>query len=511
MIRENDRWRTTDWPAALTVAAEGLRRVSPDALGILASPSATVEEYFLLRRLAEHLGCANVDHRLGATDVAVQEGAGSFPDLGMSIAAWERVDAALIIGSDLRREIPLLHLRLRKAGLRGARLSVINPLDGDFRFPVQVSRLAKDLAEELAALVLAVSELTGNAIPAALGAAVQGVEPQQAHVYIAEDLVRGAQTGLLVGQLALDQAGAGTLLALAAFVAEATGSALGTLPVGGNTAGAWLCGIVPHRGVGGTPVAAPGRSANEMLSGTLQGFLLLGAEPEREAANPAAAVAALSGAAFGVALTPYLTETLKATAHVLLPIGTFSETAGSLISRDGQWLSFEGCAEPIGAARPGWKVLRVLGNSLDIAGFDYADCSEVTVAARLAIGPVQATPGQWHRQGSWERPMLPALQRLGPLALYGTDVLGRRAPCLQDSPEGKRARQLRIHPTDAARAGLKAGEPVQVNQAGARVVASWTADATLAPGCVWFPAGLLDLPVGGARFGALEILPAAAD
>jgi len=511
MVRENDRWRSTDWPTALAAAAEGLRHVSPDALGILASPSATVEEYFLLRRLAEHLGCPNLDHRLGTTDVAVQDGAGLFPDLGMSISAWERVDAALIIGSDLRREIPLLHLRLRKAGLRGARLSVINPLDGDFRFPVQVGRIAKDLAEELAAVALAVSELSGNAIPAALGAAVQGVEPQQAHVQIAEDLMRGAQSGLLVGQLALDQAGAGTLLALAAFVAEATGSALGTLPVGGNTAGAWLCGIVPHRGMGGTPLMAPGRSASEMLSGRLQGFLLLGAEPEREAANPAAAVAALSGATFGVALTPYLTETLKATAHVLLPIGTFSETAGSLISRDGQWLSFEGCAEPIGEARPGWKVLRVLGNSLGVAGFDYADCSEVTEAARLAIGPVQVTPGQWHRQGSWERPMLPALQRLGPLALYGTDALVRRAPSLQDSPEGSRARQLRIHPTDAARAGLKTGEPVQVSQAGARVVASWTADATLAPGCVWFPAGLLDLPVGGARFGALEIMPAAAN
>jgi anaerobic selenocysteine-containing dehydrogenase len=82
---------------------------------------------------------------------------------------------------------------------------------------------------------------------------------------------------------------------------------------------------------------------------------------------------------------------------------------------------------------------------------------------------------------------------------------------LQDSPEGSRARQLRIHPMDAARAGLKTGESVQVSQAGARVVASWTADATLAPGCVWFPAGLLDLPVGGARFGALEIMPAAAN
>ena len=72
MVREDGHWRTVDWSTALSVAAQGLQQVSPDALGILASPSATVEEYFLLRRLAEHLGCVNLDHRLGTSDVAGQ-------------------------------------------------------------------------------------------------------------------------------------------------------------------------------------------------------------------------------------------------------------------------------------------------------------------------------------------------------------------------------------------------------------------------------------------------------
>lgn len=173
---------------------------------------------------------------------------------------------------------------------------------------------------------------------------------------------------------------------------------------------------------------------------------MLGVEPESEAANPSAAVAALTGAEFGVALTPYITDSLKAVAHVLLPVGTFAETAGSFITRDGHWLGFEGCTQPVGEARPGWKVLRVLGNQIGVAGFDYADCREVTEAARAAIGTLEATAPQWHRHGSWERPILPALQRLGPLGLYGSDAVVRRSPALQASPEGESARLLHVHP-----------------------------------------------------------------
>ena len=510
MIREDGRWRSVDWATALHVAADGLRHVSPEALGILASPSATVEEYFLLRRLADHLGCANLDHRLGLADTTGQDQAGPFPDLGFSIAAWERIDAALIVGSDLRREIPLLHLRLRKAGLRGAKLCVINPLDGDFRFPLHVDRRTKDLAEELAALALAAAELTGQAVPAALSAAVQGVEAGQAHVRIAEALARGERSGLLIGQLALEQPSAGVVLALAAYVAEATGSTIGTLPVGGNTAGAWLCGIVPHRGFGGDPAAVVGRSAAAQFAGGMEGFLTFGVEPEVEAADPAAAMAALARARFGVAITAYVTDSLKSSAHVLLPIGTFAETAGSLITRDGTWLNFEGCAQPLGESRPGWKVLRVLGNELGAAGFAYNDCGEVTAAARLAIGDIRAFAPQWHRSGAWERPLLPALQRLGPLALYGSDPLVRRAPALQASPEGQRARLLHVHPADAQRAGLKPHEMAVVRQGQQAVPMPWAADETLAPGCVWWPAGVLDVPAGGARFGAIEIGPAPA-
>ncbi len=54
---------------------------------------------------------------------------------------------------------------------------------------------------------------------------------------------------------------------------------------------------------------------------------------------------------------------------MLLPAGTFAETSGTYVNLEGRWQSFGGAARPVGAARPAWKILRVLGNLLDLPGF----------------------------------------------------------------------------------------------------------------------------------------------
>ena len=58
-------------------------------------------------------------------------------------------------------------------------------------------------------------------------------------------------------------------------------------------------------------------------------------------------------------------------ADVLLPISPFTETSGTFISTEGRVQSFNGVVAPLGETRPAWKVLRVLGNMLQIDGFGY--------------------------------------------------------------------------------------------------------------------------------------------
>ena len=61
----------------------------------------------------------------------------------------------------------------------------------------------------------------------------------------------------------------------------------------------------------------------------------------------------------------------------MLPMGTFAETSGTYVNCEGRWQSQAGAATPVGEARPGWKILRVLGNLLNLAGFEYQSSEEV--------------------------------------------------------------------------------------------------------------------------------------
>ena len=111
----------------------------------------------------------------------------------------------------------------------------------------------------------------------------------------------------------------------------------------------------------------------------------------------------MQAAGFVVALTPYLGEALKAHADVVLPVGTFAETAGTFVNGEGRWQSFNGVASPVGESRPAWKVLRVLGNLLQMPDCEYASADEILAEVRklVAASPAaQCGSGQFHPAGT---------------------------------------------------------------------------------------------------------------
>jgi len=112
MIRINGALTPVDWEVALNAAAEGLQKAvaahGPAAAGFLASPMATLEELYLLGRIARGIGSGNIDHRLRQLDFRAQASEGAYPNLGLRIAEVERLEGILVIGANLRHEMPLL-------------------------------------------------------------------------------------------------------------------------------------------------------------------------------------------------------------------------------------------------------------------------------------------------------------------------------------------------------------------------------------------------------------------
>jgi NADH-quinone oxidoreductase subunit G len=138
-----------------------------------------------------------------------------------------------------------------------------------------------------------------------------------------------------------------------------------------------------------------------------------------------------------IAVTPYAPESVRRHAHIVLPIGTFAETSGSFVNLEGRWQSFTAAARLVGDARPGWKVLRVLGNLLDLPGFAFESSEDVRAEFQAALGAQAGQGADTAYRGAWT-PRGPVAGQLSSLPIYQSDPIVRRAPALQQTRAASR-------------------------------------------------------------------------
>ena len=424
MVKKDQEWERVSWAEAIDAAAGAFRQGTDDdgdALGMLVSPSATLEEMYLLRRLADHIGSRNVDHRLRVRDFRDQEADPPWPWLGTEIADIERYDAILVVGSNLRMEVPLLAHRLRKAALAGTAVGFVNPGTYEYHFPLAV--YVETGSERLAAGLAGVTAAAGGDVE------VDSDEAQQAAAAMLEGRER---TLVLLGQIAQRHPAAADIRALAAALCKATGADLGYLSEGANAAGAAMLGLLPHREPGGAASETPGRDAHGMLSAPRHVYALFGLEHDRDLADGVLAEQALKAADAVVCFTPFVTDALRECATVLLPIATFAETAGTFVNAEGRWQSFAAAATPAGDSREAWRVLRVLGNALDLPDCEYQSAADVREAARSQIGEVA---GDNAYTGEWDASLEPVDAPIAEIdvPIYSIDAVVRRADALQQT------------------------------------------------------------------------------
>ncbi len=493
MIKQGGQWQAVDWNTALAYVADGLQRIKADhgaaAIGALGTAHRTVEELHLLAKLVRGLGSENIDHRMRHADFGNAAPAGQARWLGLPIASLSTLDRAFVIGSFLRKDHPLFALRIRQAARKGGAVMSLNAVHDDWAMPMAATLTAAPLAwaQALADVAGAIATAKGIEAPA----------PAQANTEadaIAQALLSGERKAVLLGNAAAQHPQAGTLLALAQWIAEHTGASVGYLGEAANNVGAQLVNAVPGEG---------GLNAGQMLGQSMKALLLLDVEPVLDAADAAAAHAAMAGAGLVVAMTSFL-DAVVDNADVLLPIAPFTETAGSFVNAEGRLQSFTGVVKPAGDTRPAWKVLRVLGNLLGLNGFDHETADDVL---REALGDPAALAQRLnnHIDTSPAPVAAPAgLQRLADVPIYATDALVRRASSLQLTADARPP--MAGLPTDLWRQlGLVAGDRVKVKQGAAQAELPARLEATLAANTVRVPAGHADTASLGAMFGALTV------
>ncbi|MCK9530368.1 MAG: NADH-quinone oxidoreductase subunit NuoG [Gammaproteobacteria bacterium] len=508
-VKREGRWEETDWDTALTFAAEGLQRVvdqhGADRVAGLGAYTATTEELYLLQRVLRGLGSGNVDYRLRQQDFRDQDLTPPAPGLGMAIEDLERVDALLLVGSNIRKDQPLLGLRVRKAALAGARVMCVNPVDYEFLFPVteKIVVAPSAMATELAAVAKALVEAGGKA-PKGFAELSAGIAVEERHRAIARKLGDSQRAAVLLGDGASLHPVQSELRALAALIARLSGARFGQIPEGGNAAGAALAGALPHRQAGGKTAGVRGRDWRAMVEAGMKGFVLLGVEPGADALDGTRLQRAVADADFTVALTSFADAAAENYADVMLPICTFAETSGSFVNAQGQWQSFSAAAPAPGQARPAWKVLRVLGNLLNLTDFEYMSSDEVRDEVQLACNESSAVELGWPSPEAISAP-LTGLERIAEFPMYDIDPLVRRAEPLQATRDG-RSVAVCVHPDTAARLGLASDRPVQVRAGSYEATLPLTVDPAVPVDAVLVPAGRRGMSVdAGAAIAAVEL------
>jgi NADH-quinone oxidoreductase subunit G len=468
MVKQGGEWKEVDWSAALDYAAHALRDVAKThgaaAIGGLVSPHATLEEMYLAQKLLRGLGSENIDFRLRQSDFSADGHRRGTPWLGMKIADISRLDRVLVVGSFLRKDHPLIAQRLRQSAKRGAQVSVLHSADDDLLIKLAARAIAapSHLPAVLAQVVKAVCQIKGVAADAALAGVTISAEAQA----IAQSLASGSNTGVFLGNFAQQHPQAATLQSLGQQLASALGGSVGFLGEAANSVGGYVAKAVP---------GVSGLNASAMLKDLRQAYVVVGAEAELDCADGAQALAALGKAAVTVVLTPFKSQAMLDYAAVLLPVSPFTETSGTFVNTEGRVQSFYAATKPLGDARPAWKVLRVLGNLLQVAGFEYNSSEEVRAEA-LGGQPVFVSGLDNGIDGIALNltATVNGLERIADVPIHFADALVRRAPALQQAADSA-APSARMNAATLNKLGVAAGDKLKV-----KVGAGGTATVTLA-------------------------------
>lgn len=490
-IRQQKDWIDVDWQTALNYVVEAVQKVQAaqgaDSMAALCSPSASTEELFLLQKLWRSLGAEVIEHRLRHQDLSsVAEP--QFPKLSIALADIDTVECALVLGTRLRKQQPIINTRLHKAVTHhDAQVFMLHAQQATQTFPAQQMLCAPHLyVSALWQIARALHKHTGHALPALAKIPQQTPLDADWVQALAAELLSRDQSVIWLGSEMLSHPQLGLLRQLSQWIAEVTHSHYGELSYGCNSVGAYMAGALPHRLPGGN--INPNQSVVNVWYRGYKLYFLYGFEPDLDVLSSARLQQQLQDADLVVAFTSVQNSWLDQYAHVQLPLSSFAENEGSYINCSGDWQHFKAAIPPVADSKPGWKILRVLANLFELDGFDYQAIEDVSTE----IQQQQALP--YSNTQAWSA-AADALES-APLSLmlewpiYHGDCWVRRANALQHTRDALDSFQVVVSSGTAIAHQLKQGDLVQVSLGATQFKASLSVSADQADQAIYIPLGM---------------------
>ena len=497
MVKQGGEWKEVDWNVAIDYVAHGLKDISREhggnAIAALAAQSSTLEELFLLGKVMKGLGSGNVDFRPRQNDFSADSKRAGAPWMGMRLSEIKDLDGVLVVGSFLRKDHPLIAQRLRQASKKFTKVTLLSVAGDDqlINLHARLTVAPNQLAFALAAVVKAAAEITGAKVRDGL----ESVVVCETSHKIAQSLVDGDKRAVLLGNVATQSVDAVLLHVLALELGKLTGANIGFLGEGANSVG----GHIALKQVSGA-------NAREMFEQPRKAYVLMGVEPEFDCTNPQLALGALKQANLVVYMSAFKHAPAFEFADVMLPISPYTETSGTFINTEGRVQSFNGVTKPRGDARPAWKLLRVLGNVLNLDGFAYSSSEEIRDEV-LGKG-VEFVSGLSNELSgvaiSLREINSDCLQRIADVPIHFADPIARRAPALQQTADAV-APTARICEETLSQIGISENVLVRVKQGSGEALLVAKTDNNVPKGCIRVAAAHVSTSMLGEMFGSISV------
>ena len=458
--REKNQWKEIDWEEAYELIEKNITDIDikkSNKIGIICSPQSTLEEGFLLKKIAKELNTSHIDYRLLEKSFSENNNW-----LGCKIDEIESHDAILVVGSNLKHDQPLLAHRFRRYANKRNNFSIITSYD-DFYSTRCLEKVIVNPSAYINYLLMILKQvqlstkykINSEGIKNLLKAAKPSNEAKR----IAKSLLSKKSKAIFLGHQILHLDDGDNIKLVAMHIAQAVGATFGLIPGYANSVG-----------LNELNLNTDNISADKILSQSKEAYIMMNFDPLYDYHSPKKINSALKKAKFNLAISPYISDSFKEF-DVVLPMTPFTETSGTFINMEKTIQSFSAVTPPVGQSRPGWKILRVLANFLQLEGFSYDSSEEVKTDAMIEMDKKNEFSLNDFKPSNIER----GLEVLNVVRANDSDMIVRRATSLHQNKNKDQSSCL-INPTTMLEEGLIEGQKIKISSSEAEILINVKAD-----------------------------------
>ena len=458
--REKNQWKEIDWEEAYELIEKNITDIDikkSNKIGIICSPQSTLEEGFLLKKIAKELNTSHIDYRLLEKSFSENNNW-----LGCKIDEIESHDAILVVGSNLKHDQPLLAHRFRRYANKKNNFSIITSYD-DFYSTRCLEKVIVNPSAYINYLLMILKQvqlstkykINSEVIKNLLKTIKSSNEAKR----IAKSLLSNKSKAIFLGHQILLLDDGDNIKLVAMHIAQAVGATFGLIPGYANSVG-----------LNELNLNTDNISADKILSQSKEAYIMMNFDPLYDYHSPKKINSALKKAKFNLAISPYISDSFKEF-DVVLPMTPFTETSGTFINMEKTIQSFSAVTPPVGQSRPGWKILRVLANFLQLEGFSYDSSEEVKTDAMIEMDKKNEFSLNDFKPSNIER----GLEVLNVVRANDSDMIVRRATSLHQNKNKDQSCCL-INPTTMLEEGLIEGQKIKISSSEAEILINVKAD-----------------------------------